>query len=220
ADAFFQVGEAAPGEGGAVAVKVAALAGGQVVGHLVAGVVVAAGGAVPRGGVGPSAAGADEAAPAGELEVLPAEVAGVGQDGAGAGPEAGVAAGGVPGGDDLLAAGDVLERRRHLAGVAGVADDAGQQERAVAGAAGLGVEGLHEAAQGAVHEAGVRVGDVPHRLRLVFLPVLRGLRRLPVLAGLHGGGEPLPGLADPRGLAAFPAGGRVAAAGIRATRGR
>ena len=46
AGTFFQVGEAALGDGGAVAVQVAALAGGQVVVHLVAGVVVVAAGAV------------------------------------------------------------------------------------------------------------------------------------------------------------------------------
>jgi hypothetical protein len=136
--------------------------------------VVVAAGAVLGGGVGPAAAGADEPVRAGELDVVLAEVAGVEQDGADRGPEGRVAAGRVPGGDDLLAGGDGGEGGSGLAGVVAVLGEAGQQEHAVAGARGLAVIGLDQAAQGAVHEPGAGVGDVPHRLGFLLLRVAGG----------------------------------------------
>ena len=115
------------------------------------------------------------------------------------------AGGGVPGGNDLLAGLDVREGGLDLVRVVGVLDDAGQQEHLVAGAGDLAVAGLHGAAERAVQDPGVRVGDVPHRLWR-FLPpgVPRGLA-LRVRVGFHGGGELLAGQPDGPGPGALAA---------------
>src|ERR1035441_7523198 len=166
---------------------------------------------------GPSLpADADQPVRAPGRAVLLAEVPGVVGDRADDGQRRGVPACLVPGGDDLLRGGDAGQRRLYLGGVAGVLGGAGAEEQAVIGPGELAVIGLHGAVAGAVHRAGIRIGDVAHRpgrflvplpLALPGVPARRALpgsrfrgRGGPGPCGLPGRGQPFPAAPHRRGL--------------------
>ena len=227
-DLVLEEAEAALGQRRAPAVDVAALPGGDVVGHLVAGVLVPAGGSVRAAACGRfPGAGADQPVRAPGRAVLLAEVPGVVDDGADAGPGRAVPAGPVPGGDDLLRGGDAGQGGLDLGGVVDVLGGAGGQDQPVIAAGELAVIGLHGAVAGAVHRARIRVGDVAHRLGRLLVPLpppraagrvlAAGRRHGPGLSGLVGRGQPLPGMPHRRGLLwrGGPRAGHAAAGGGR-----